>query len=196
DAETGRCQSWNDEFLEFIGLAPEQILGKTAVELGLWSRATNKRIVSRRLSEEGSVRQLECRMRRKEGDRFLLVNMEHVDLDGRDSLLTKLVDISSHKRLEQTLRLTAAAVEHSGDALVILDARGQIVSVNPAFTRITGYTADDAQGKAFDKLLSESAGTYDEALFRSLTDSLRAQGHWEGEVDFRTGMGSDIPVLL
>jgi diguanylate cyclase (GGDEF)-like protein/PAS domain S-box-containing protein len=196
DAESRCCQAWNDELIDFLGMAPEQVQGRTAVELGLWSLTTEKRIVSRRGGADDGIRHLECRMRHKEGDRFLLVNTEHLEIEDRDAVLVQLVDITSRKRLEQSLRLTVAAVEHSGDALVILSMRGRIISVNPAFTRITGYADGQAIGRSFDKLLHDPAGNPGSSFFREVAATVQQHGYWEGEVHARTRSANDIPVLL
>lgn len=196
DAQTCQFLSWNDELLEFLGLDAQQVQGRTAVELGLWSQHVNKRIAAAVLAGQGTVRHLECRMRHKDGDRFLLVNMENVELDSRDCVLVHLVDITSRKRLEQTLRLTAAAVEHSGDALVILSQRGSIVSTNPAFTRITGYAAQQALDKSFNKLVLASAEGKDTPFFSSIVKHMGTRGYWEGEISIRRSDATLIPILL
>lgn len=196
DAQTCQFLSWNDELLEFLGLDAQQVQGRTAVELGLWSQHVNKRIATALLAGQGTVRHLECRMWHKDGDRFLLVNMENVELDSRDCVLVHLVDITSRKRLEQTLRLTAAAVEHSGDALVILSQRGSIVSTNPAFTRITGYAAQQALDKSFNKLVLASAEGKDTPFFSSIVKHMGTRGYWEGEISIRRSDATLIPILL
>ena len=40
-----------------------------------------------------------------------------------------------------------AAIEQAGEAIVITDTGGSIQYVNPAFTRMTGYTRDEATGQ-------------------------------------------------
>lgn len=196
DAASGVCLSCNEEMEEFMARPRSAIVGCTALELGLWSAAVEQRKIARRLRAQGSVRQLELHCRLSHGDRWVLVNMEAVELDGRSCYLTQLVDITSRKHLEQQLRLTVAAVEHSGDALVIVSTRGIIASVNPAFTRITGYGTPQALGKSFDRLLHRPTGRYPADFFRNLTRNLRRDGHWEGEVWARRHDGQDIPILL
>ncbi len=64
-----------------------------------------------------------------------------------------MIDITARKAAEENLRLVSSAVEYSYDGIAIttaqLDAPGpQIVYVNPAFTQITGYTAQEAIGQS------------------------------------------------
>jgi diguanylate cyclase (GGDEF)-like protein/PAS domain S-box-containing protein len=61
-------------------------------------------------------------------------------------------DITARQRAEQALRLYERAIESSANAIVIVRANGTIFSydyVNPAFTRITGYTAEEALHRHF-----------------------------------------------
>ncbi|NJL94396.1 MAG: PAS domain S-box protein [Anaerolineae bacterium] len=66
-------------------------------------------------------------------------------------------DITDHKAAENTLRLLRAAVHHSTDAIVIINLQLEIVCVNPAFTRISGYPAEDVLGKNPVLLLDPAA---------------------------------------
>jgi PAS domain S-box-containing protein len=61
-------------------------------------------------------------------------------------------DITERKQLEESLRLLGSAVQQSKESIVITDAEldlpgPKILFVNPAFTAMTGYTAEDAIGK-------------------------------------------------
>ena len=61
-------------------------------------------------------------------------------------------DITERKRTEESLRLLGSAVQQSGESIVITDAEldlpgPRILFVNPAFTRITGYSASEVLGK-------------------------------------------------
>ena len=67
----------------------------------------------------------------------------------------------------------------SGDeALVMTDADSSIISVNPAFTRITGYSADDVFGQN-PRILS--SGLQDLDFYKTFWGSLRDEGSWTGE---------------
>lgn len=197
DAATGECLSCNEEMEAFLHLPRERIVGNTAVQLQIWSRSVEQRLIARQLRRHGSVRHLELRSSGRRGaDRFILVNMEAVELNGRACHLVQLVDITARKQLEQDFRLTAAAVEHSGDALVILNTRGSIVSVNPAFSRITGLTASRVLRRSFELLLVRPTGRHEAGVFQSITGNLREKGHWEGEIWVRHRKGHNVPILL
>ena len=62
---------------------------------------------------------------------------------------------------------------------MITDAQGTILQVNPAFTRLTGYSAEEVLGKT-PRILS--SGTHDRSFYQAMWQSLSQQGVWQGEI--------------
>lgn len=74
----------------------------------------------------------------------------------------------------------AASVFHNAiEGIVVTDARGTILSVNPAFTQITGYTADEAIGQT-PRLLKSNH--HDDAFYAAMWRSVETTGEWKGEL--------------
>src|SRR5690606_3758584 len=69
-------------------------------------------------------------------------------------------------------------------------------SVNPAFTRVTGYAGSEAIGRNLDALLHRPTTRHDDLFFRRLAGSLALKGHWEGEVWAMRKNGEVFPELL
>jgi diguanylate cyclase (GGDEF)-like protein/PAS domain S-box-containing protein len=76
-------------------------------------------------------------------------------------------------------RLHAAALESTQDGVMVTDLRPRIVSVNRAFTEITGYNEAEAIGES-PRLLH--SGRHDAAYFERLWAALATHGRWQGEV--------------
>ena len=83
------------------------------------------------------------------------------------------------KRTEEALNLQSAVFEASGEGIVITDADNRILAVNPAFTRMTGYAAEEAIGRTPALLAS---GRHDQAFYRALWESVEKTGNWRGEI--------------
>ena len=83
------------------------------------------------------------------------------------------------QRGEEQLRLQAAALESAANAIVITDGNGFIQWTNPAFTRLTGYTAAEALGQN-PRILN--SGKHDAALYQGMWETIRAGRVWHGEV--------------
>ncbi len=88
-------------------------------------------------------------------------------------------DISAHKEEEAALRLAARVFESSGEAILITDAKIQVVAVNHAFAAMTGYRSEEVMGKNPRILAS---GRHDAAFYRAMWDDINEHGYWQGEI--------------
>ncbi|CEG27464.1 MFS transporter [Bacillus sp. B-jedd] len=68
-------------------------------------------------------------------------------------------------------------IHHHDDGITVTDADGIILKVNPAFTRITGYSMAEVKGKTPSVLQS---GEHDNDFYRRMWFSLKTDGKWEG----------------
>ncbi|KRT54350.1 PAS domain S-box/diguanylate cyclase (GGDEF) domain [endosymbiont of Ridgeia piscesae] len=102
-------------------------------------------------------------------------------------------DITAQKRAEEQLRMNATVFETTTEGIMVTDADNRIKTVNPAFTRITGYQAEEVIGRN-PRLLS--SGRHDQAFYRAMWASVKQQGSWSGEVWNRRKDGSIYPEWL
>lgn len=100
-------------------------------------------------------------------------------------------EITEHKRIEETLRLSAEVFANSPEAIFITDTSECIISVNRAFTDITGYLPEDMLGQPLDRLLNSDAAT----LAQLRTTLQHGQG-WRGEIWSRRKSGEIYPQWL
>ncbi len=87
-------------------------------------------------------------------------------------------DITNRRARQEQLRKLMLAVEQSPAGVVITDKHGAIEFVNPKFTEITGYTAEEIRGKNPRILKS---GKHDAEFYRDLWDKISAGHNWQGE---------------
>jgi diguanylate cyclase (GGDEF)-like protein/PAS domain S-box-containing protein len=90
------------------------------------------------------------------------------------------------------LRLSAIVFENTRECITITDADGNIIDVNPAFSRITGYTHEEVLGKNPRFLKS---GHHDQAFYAAMWQSINTTGCWSGELWNRTKNGECYPEL-
>ena len=97
----------NDAFLNWLGCSPDEILGRTCAELGVWENPCEHEAVWRDICTVGSIRQRECRWRNRRGERFtILLSTETIRLDGTPHILSMALDITQRKRAEEELLKT------------------------------------------------------------------------------------------
>ncbi|MEQ1559796.1 MAG: EAL domain-containing protein [Methyloglobulus sp.] len=87
-------------------------------------------------------------------------------------------DITKSKQAEEMLRINAIAFE-TQLAMIVTKPNFVILRVNRAFTRLTGYSAQEVIGKTPDIL---NSGRHDKAFFRFVWKNLKKSGSWQGEV--------------
>ena len=83
-----------------------------------------------------------------------------------------------HRR-DTDARLALTVFSHADEGVLIADPRGNLIDVNAAFCRNTGYSRDEVIGRNPRFLQS---GRHDAAFYRTLWQTLLVNDHWSGEV--------------
>ncbi|BAL26588.1 bifunctional diguanylate cyclase/phosphodiesterase [Azoarcus sp. KH32C] len=83
--------------------------------------------------------------------------------------------------------------QNAGTGMTITDPQGTVLSVNRAFTELTGYSAADIVGKTPAVLRS---GRHSSEFYAQMWLALRDQGHWQGEIWNRHKNGTIYPEWL
>ncbi len=102
-------------------------------------------------------------------------------------------DVSERRRSEAGLRLAASVYANSYEGIIIADASKRMVDVNPAFSRITGYSREEVLGR-FPQLLS--SGRHDAAFYSAMWTSIAEHDFWQGEITNRRRDGTLYAEIL
>lgn len=90
-------------------------------------------------------------------------------------------------------RLAEAVYSNSNEGMAVTDNQGRFVHVNPAFTRITGYAANEVLGQLASTLTSMR---HPQSFIRRLNTRLQQQGRWQGEIWSQHKDGRQYPIYL
>ncbi len=99
--------------------------------------------------------------------------------DGRRYILSTAYDVTESKKAEKELRLAATVFESNKSSIYITDPEGTILSINPAFSEVTGYAQEEALGKT-PRLLK--SGRYGKVFYENFWHALKTRGYWHGEM--------------
>lgn len=194
----GRIVEFNDNAARLFGYEPAEAIGAPMAEIVIPERmrAAHQRGMDRYLSTgQGRVlnRRLQLPARHRDGHEFP-VEMNISPIQTENSLLftSFMRDISGERTAERELRLAAQVLE-ADEGIFITDVKGCILRVNRAFTRITGYTAEEALGNNPRMLAS---GRHDRFFYAEMWRTIRKQGQWRGEIENRRKDGRIYPELL
>jgi PAS domain S-box-containing protein len=175
---------------EVLGYEPRELAGRNAFELVhlddlLLARQAFKRALEH--PEQPVVHEL--RVRRRDG------GWCHVEVIGQSWLsnpdiagvVLNLHDVTERRQTESRLHLLSAALESTAIAMLITDAKGIVIWVNPAFTRLTGYSTQEVVGQN-PRLLK--SGQHDPIFYKALWDTILAGQVWHAEIVNRRKDGS------
>ncbi|WP_374494955.1 EAL domain-containing protein [Zoogloea sp.] len=189
----------------------EQILGLSAAEMASWDVHGNlltylnedgepldpDQIPAMQAVATGQPRAGMLGIDRKDGmRRWLWTNS--IPLFDDDSstpigVVTTIADITARRQDEEQLRLALTVFRNSVEAIIVTDAHERILSVNRAFTEVTGYSAEEAMGNTPRMLQS---GHHDRAFYESMWHDIETLGFWQGEVYDRRKDGTLYPSAL
>jgi PAS domain S-box-containing protein len=115
------------------------------------------------------------------------------DSDGNPLLMAGIeMVITERKQTEEALRIAAAAFE-TQEGIIVTDSNKVILRINQAFSRITGFSAENAIGKTASFLRS---GLHDEAFYQLIWKAIDCEGCWQGEIWDKHKNGEILPLWL
>ena len=106
-------------------------------------------------------------------------NEDQYMIDLISAAITQLGTILAHKNAEEVMRIQSTALEASSNGIVITDIKGSISWVNPAFTKLTGYSAQEIMGKNPRVLKS---GQHDSGFYKEIWEIISSGESWQGEI--------------
>ena len=116
-----------------------------------------------------------------------------IDETGKQRLQIAVSDISTLKVAAVKLQLADNVFDNTREGITVTDAQGTMIEVNQAFSRITGYSREEALGQNPRILKS---GRQDTSFYTEMWLNLTDQGHWSGEIWNRRKSGEVYAQLL
>ncbi len=185
----GNVRLWSPAAERIFGWRKEEILGGPLLTVPPDKREECQALRERALAGE-SIAGVEVVRRKKDGspvDLSLWTAPLCNEGGGISGIVGIMVDITERKQVEGRIRLQAAALESAANGIIITDRHGTIRWVNPAFTRLTGYTAEEAIGRNPSIL---GSGQHDQAFYHNLWETVLSGRVWQGEIVNRRKDGS------
>ncbi|MHB1360003.1 MAG: putative bifunctional diguanylate cyclase/phosphodiesterase [Rhodocyclaceae bacterium] len=189
----GYITGWNRGAEQLFGYGRDEAVGQHILFLYADPDAGDDSEGFRDTFLEQGGREMEVRRRRKSGEIFwasLQLSLLK-DASGQPSgLIGYLSDITARIEAEKTMRLQARIFENSEESILITDIDRRILSVNPAFCKITGYAENEVLGQPQEFLRSAKHPT---SFYADIWAHVDREGNWQGEVWARRKNGEDFP---
>ncbi len=171
-----RVVDFNRSAENFFKISAAQAVGKTASELG-----KNLPAIKQILDVTDRRQTLEKVIPIAGEPRNVVLNIKPLHNHANRFLghVVVLRDITEYRHIEAELRKLTRVVEQSTASILITDLNGNIEYINPTFTEVTGYTAEEAIGNN-PRLLK--SGKHPTEFYVAMWDELMRNGIWRGEI--------------
>ncbi len=191
----GRYEFVNRRFEKVFNLKSKDVISKTDAQI--FGSKIGDSIRSRELEvirREEAVETEEA-LQNIDGDRHLLsIRFPLFSVDNViQGICTQSSDITDRKHAEEQLRLAARVFDRAGEGIVVTDSEQNILTVNDAFTKVTGYVAEEVIGQNPGILAS---GRHKEDFYLDMWESLKERGWWQGEIWNKRKSGEVFPEWL
>lgn len=203
----GRLIYANQAFHQLAARPPGSLIGQTGIQLSDLAAPRDRERIQQRIGaqvsgSDASRQPIEINVLGESGEILPVMFASSVvsDQGGRVEGLTGIIfDISQRKALEAAVlaerdRL-ATILANVGDAIVVADSAGTIEYVNPAWERLTGYSAGEALGKTSSLIRS---GRHGSEVYEQMWATILSGRIWRGDLVNRRKDGSfyDAAVVI
>ncbi|XGI84103.1 PAS domain S-box protein [Halorutilales archaeon Cl-col2-1] len=178
EPDTGSIQEANQAAVEFYGYSDDELTSMGIQEINTLSPEQVEE--ERKKAERQDRNHFVFKHKLSDGEiRTVEVHSSPIEFEGDELLFSIIHDITERRRQEKVRKRFERAIEETGHAVYITDSDGVIEYVNPAFERITGYTAEEAIGKTPRILKS---GRMDDDYYEELWKTVKSGKIWSEEI--------------
>ena len=152
----------NDAWVLENGIAREDAVGRAGTGVGHWSDLEARARIIQQVKAEGRADNHVVRfLRRRGGERELLVSCTRIDLEGEPHLLWNSRDITELRSAERALAVSEnryrSLFQAAMDCIIVIALDGTLLDINDFGCRSLGYTREELQGGSFGRIL-DAAG--------------------------------------
>ena len=192
----GSIEFVNDAFVRISGYSRDELVGQNPRLLKSGKQSAAFYAELWRTIESGRNWHGELQNKRKNGELYWVQSSIYpIAVDGEHPshfvLLTE--DISERKKTEAHLKMASTVFNTTSEAIIVTNSDNKIQMVNPAFSRISGYEADEVVGRDPGIL---SSGHHDGHFYQEMNRALQVDNRWEGEIWNRRKNGEMYPEWL
>ena len=194
--QDGKFKFVSGQILSIFGFTPQEVLNTRKI-LEIVHPEDRKKVIklfTSNLKGDISKSGFQFRIIKKNGEiAWVEVLNNLINYEGKPALLGTMLDITDRIKAEQRNRIMSQLLLSLNDAVVLTDENGNILEVNDAFCRITGYSKDEVIGKNPRILKS---GLHDANFYKEMWDSILTKGYWKGEIINKKKNGEFYFALL
>jgi|GEM_PF-1376089 len=180
----------NPAAANFYGYSIEQLQGMDLGKINILSRDTLNTLIQQ--TREQNLGFYSCPQRLANGEiRFVEVRDGLMEIDERTLCYSIINDVTASKEAENQVLVASKMFDYATDAVMLVNNNNQVVSVNHAFSQITGFPQNEILDQAPEIILAEQHQTL---LNQQVLDALDKDNQWKGEIWHRLKGGQSRPL--
>jgi len=193
--DTGRITELNCPDDALLPHPPSQFLGRRYAESLPPDVAHRFDEVLALIRQDGRRREIEYGVDFPGGSRQFSASISPLagDVGVTAGFIALVRDVTERKLAEERMREAMVVFDASSQGIMTADEHGVILSVNPAFSSISGFSAADVVGRTPSIFKS---GRHESAFYKALWSTLNSTDRWEGEIWNRRKNGDVYPQWL
>ncbi|MEI8203164.1 MAG: PAS domain S-box protein [Bacteroidota bacterium] len=142
----------NDAFCTLLGFNKDEVIGKTAIELGIMTREQLNSITLK-ADINGKIINAEAEIKTKNGDvKYVMFSAEIISVQGKKYRYTVVFDITERKLTENALRESEekyrSIFENVQDVFYTVDLTGTLIEISPSIKYFSEFTREDLIGQS------------------------------------------------
>jgi len=191
----GRFLASNQAFCDLTGYSKDELDHLSSWDLTPTAQMDAERQYVRQLKITGRYDPVERLILHKDGH-WIPIRLQGCIVpgaNGEKQILSVVESIVQQKQAEERIHLLANVFQYSGEAILITDHNNQIIEVNAAFVRMTGYTLTDVFGKD-PKILASGRNSAED--YQAMWQAIKEDGRWQGELWDRSKDGRIYPKWI
>ncbi len=175
---------------EFYGYTIDELKGMSLSQINILSRDKLDLLIKQ--TRQQNLGFYSCPHRLFDGEiRFVEVRDGPMEIEGRQLIYSIIYDVTASKEAENQALVASKMFDYSTDAVMLINDKNQVVSVNHAFSNITGYQQSEIKNAAPEIILSSPDN---KLLNESVLLSIDTSGKWGGEIWHRLKNGQSRPL--
>lgn len=178
--EDGQILNYNRSFADLLGYSEKELRSINTHDL--YYKSNERSEILSKINSQSNLYPIETIFRKKDGSKFFVSITSRPLYDQKNDIIayqSRIADLTPVKELENDLVKLSKGIQNSSNLIVITDLNGIIEYVNPMFTGVTEYTAEEVIGK---KMNIVSSGHHDENLYKELWMTILNGEVWSGNL--------------
>jgi diguanylate cyclase (GGDEF)-like protein/PAS domain S-box-containing protein len=188
DPATGRIIDANRAAADFYGYSESELRSMLISQINIQPADETRKEMQQAMDEKRNYFLFQHRLANGEV-RHVEIHSSAIETRNGSLLFSIVFDITKRRVAEESLRMASLVYQNSSEGMSVVDKHGTVITVNPAFTEITGYAPHDIIGRNIGILQS---GTEDPETYADMTVAVHVTGKWQGELWTRRKNGENF----